>query len=91
MNDERPPRLPLKTQTIKCGKCVQLETDNAALRQQVEGLREYTRHKSDCPVSLAWGSGPGGTGIKCECGFDKDYKHCSCGFGGWTSKLEASE
>ena len=58
-------------------RCSQCGTGNPRLPEleaQITRLRKYARHKNNCPVSLAWGSGPGGTGITCECGFDPDYK-----------------
>lgn len=66
------------------GRYMGTEEDLQAIGQFVEGICEtlermtkleavveYGRHKQQCPVSLAWGKGPGGTGIECDCGFEK--------------------
>ncbi len=39
--------------------------------RKLDAVGKYGRHNQQCPVSLAWGKGPGGTGIECDCGFEK--------------------
>ncbi|KKM25805.1 hypothetical protein LCGC14_1591320 [marine sediment metagenome] len=47
-----------------------LEANAYERLRKLEAVAGYSGHKPNCPISLAWGSGPGGTGIKCECGYN---------------------